>query len=315
MNLNTFDNQSKDIAGRVLYYLAVSSAMSVILIFLGIFYCLVEGSIPALKEFGLRFIYDTQWNPVLSQFSALGSIKGTLITSLIALTIAIPISFGITVFILKIAPKGMRKWLRVGVDLLAGIPSIIYGMWGLFSFAPFVGTYIQPGFTRLFHSVPFISSLFEGPQIGIGLFTAGLVLGIMVIPFIASIMHDVFELVPPILEESSYALGATTWETIWNVTLPYGKVGFIGGIMLGLGRALGETMAVAFVIGNAHTITTALFAPANSITSTLANEFTEASSEIYTSALIELGLLLFLVTTIVVSLSALLLQLMYRRSK
>jgi phosphate transport system permease protein len=313
--VNTLKNQSKDITGKLLYSLALSSASSVILIFLGIFYCLVEGSLPAFKEFGFRFLYDTRWDPVLSQFSAVSSIKGTLISSFIALTIAIPISFGITVFILKIAPKGMRKSLQVGVDLLAGIPSIIYGMWGLFSFAPFVGAYIQPVIARLSDSVPFIGSFFEGPQIGIGLFTAGLVLGIMVIPFIASIMHDVFELVPHILEESSYALGATTWETIWNVTLPYGRVGLIGGIMLGLGRALGETMAVAFVIGNAHTMTTTLFSPANSITSTLANEFTEASSQMYTSALIELGLLLFLVTTIVVSLSALLLQWMYRRNK
>ena len=303
------------ILNKVFYYLAASSAISIIFIFLGIFYYLVKGSIPAFHAFGFHFLTDTQWDPVLSQFSAFSSIKGTLITSAIALLIAVPVSFGLTVFNLKIAPYWMRGTLRIGIDLLAGIPSIIFGMWGLFVLAPFVGRTIQPTLAHLTNGIPYLSNLFEGPEIGIGLFTGGLVLSLMVIPYIASIMHDVFKLVPPILEESAYALGATTWETIWNIIIPYGRIGFIGGIMLGLGRALGETIAVSFVIGNSHTLTSSLFTPTNSITSTLANEFTEASNALYSSALIELGLYLFIITAIVVFLSAWLLRHMHRSNQ
>ena len=299
------------ITNKVLYLLAASSAISIILIFLGIFYYLVKGSIPAFHAFGFKFITDTSWDPVLSQFSAFTSIQGTLITSAIALAIAIPVSLGLTIFNLKIAPYWMRDTLRIGVDLLAGIPSIIYGMWGLFVLAPFVGKTIQPTLAK----IPYFSSLFQGPEIGIGLFTGGLVLSLMVIPFIASIMHDIFKLVPRLLQESAYALGATTWETVWYVIIPYGRTGLIGGIMLGLGRALGETMAVSFVIGNSHTLTTSLFTPANSISSTLANEFTEANNVLYSSALIELGLYLFIITGIVVFFSAWLLQHIHRRNK
>lgn len=300
---------------KLFYCLAASSAATIIFIFFGIFYTLFKGSLPAFHAFGFRFLVDTQWDPVLSQFSALSSIKGTLITSAIALLMAVPISFGLTVFNLKIAPYWMRGSLRIGIDLLAGIPSIIYGMWGLFVLAPVIGSTIQPALAKLTQNIPILYALFEGPEIGIGLFTSGVLLGLMVIPFIASIMHDVFALVPPILEESAYALGANTWETLWCVSLPYGRIGYIGAIMLGLGRALGETMAVSFVIGNSHTLTTSLFVPSNSITSTLANEFTEASDALYSSALIELGLYLFIITGIVVFLSAWLLQQIQRRNR
>lgn len=301
-----FKNQSAP--DKFFYYLTQFSAVLVITIFAGILACLIYGSIPAIKAFGLHFLFDNSWNPVLVKFGASNAIAGTLISSAIALVLAVPVSFGVTVFILKIAPRRSRKYLRIAIDLLAGIPSIIYGIWGLFVLAPLIAQYIQPIFLFLFGNIPWLASYFSGPAIGMGLFTAGVVLGIMIIPFIASIMYEVFELVPNMLQESSYALGATTWETIWKVIVPYGRIGFIGGIMLGLGRALGETMAVAFVIGNAHTITVTLFSPANSMTSSLANEFTEATGPIYTSALVELALFLFLLTSTIIFLSRLLLR-------
>lgn len=300
--------KNQRLINQVFYWLTFLCALTVSLIFAGILLCLIQGSIPAIKAFGWHFVITSTWDPVLHQFGAASAILGTLITSCIALFIAVPISFGINIFLLKIAPYWMRKMLRVTLDLLAGIPSIIYGMWGLFSVSPIIGKYVHPFLINKLGSFPFIGNLFRGPQIGIGLFTAGLILGIMVIPFISSTMHDVFDLTPQILQESAYALGATAWETIWKIIVPFGRLGIIGSIMLGLGRALGETMAVAFVIGNAHTLTTALFMPANSITSTLANEFTEATGKIYSSALIELGLYLFLITTTVILLSRILLH-------
>ncbi|KTD38308.1 Phosphate transport system permease protein PstC [Legionella moravica] len=290
------------------FYLSLSCAISIVLIFAGIFYFLIKGSLPAIHAFGIQFLFNDNWDPVLQKFGAASAIAGTLITSFIALLIAVPISFGITVFTLKIAPFALRKYLRVAIDVLAGIPSIIYGMWGLFALAPILSTYVQPWLNHNTQAIPYIGGMFTGPQIGIGLFTAGLVLGIMIIPFIASIMYDVFELIPDILQESAYALGATTWETIWYVMVPYARSGFIGGIMLGLGRALGETMAVAFVIGNAHTLTTSLFMPSSSVTSVLANEFTEATSELFLAALTELGLCLFILTSVVILLSRILLS-------
>lgn len=290
------------------FYLSMSCALSVLLIFAGIFYFLFVGSIPAFHAFGFQFLFNASWDPVREIFGGAGAIQGTLVTSFIALLIGVPISFGITIFTLKIAHFRIRKFLRVAVDVLAGIPSIIYGMWGLFALAPFIGTYVQP----LLKNIGILGPLFGGPQIGIGLFTAGIVLGIMIIPFISSIMHDVFETIPDILQESAFALGATTWETIRYVMLPYAGKGFIGGIMLGLGRALGETMAVTFVIGNAHTITTTLFMPSSSVTSTLANEFSEASSPIFLAALAELGLCLFVVTSIVIFLSRMLLRFIHK---
>jgi phosphate transport system permease protein len=235
-------------------------------------------------------------------------IVGTLVTSAIALAIAIPVSFGIAIFLTELSPVWLRRPLGTAIEMLAAIPSIIYGMWGLFIFAPVFQEHVQPFLMNTLGKVPGIGGLFAGPPMGIGMLTAGIILAVMVIPFIAAVMRDVFELVPAMLKESSYALGSTTWEVVWRVVLPFTRVGVIGGIMLGLGRALGETMAVTFVIGNAHRLSPSLMAPGNSIASALANEFTEAVGDIYTSALIELGLILFLITTIVLALSKLLLM-------
>ena len=268
---------------------------------------LLIGSMPAIKTFGADFIFRAEWNPVTEKFGAWVPIVGTLVTSLIALAIGVPVSFGIALFLTELSPPWLRRPLGTAIELLAGIPSIIYGMWGLFVFAPFFAEHIQPWLQNSFENVPGIGFLFEGPFMGIGMLTAGIILAIMVIPYIASVMRDVFDIVPPMLKESAYALGATTWEVVWRVVLPYTKAGVIGGVMLGLGRALGETMAVTFVIGNAHQLHSSLFMPGNSIASALANEFTEADGELYTSALIELGLILFFITFVVLVCSKLLL--------
>jgi len=264
---------------------------------------LVVGSQVTLEKYGLRFLWNAEWDPVHEDFGALVPIYGTLMTSLIALVIGVPVSFGIALFLTELSPAWLKRPLGIAIELLAAIPSIIYGMWGLFVFAPLFQSHLQPLLIEAFGSIP----LFKGPPLGIGMLTAGVILSIMVIPFITAVMRDVFELVPPLLKESAYGLGATTWEVVWKVVLPYTKVGVIGGVMLGLGRALGETMAVTFVIGNAHRLAVSLMAPGNSIASALANEFTEAVGDIYFSALIELGLILFLITTIVLALSKLLL--------
>ena len=269
---------------------------------------LLYGSQLTLDRWGFGFLWESDWDPVKEQFGALVPITGTLVTSLIAMVIAVPVSFGIALFLTELSPAWLKRPLGTAIELLAAIPSIIYGMWGLFVFAPIFQTYLQPALINTFSGVPGLSVLFKGPPLGIGMLTAGLILSIMVIPFIAAVMRDVFELVPPLLKESAYGLGATTWEVVWRVVLPYTKVGVIGGIMLGLGRALGETMAVTFVIGNAHQLAASLMAPGNSIASALANEFTEAVGDLYFSALIELGLLLFLITTIVLAFSKLLLM-------
>jgi phosphate transport system permease protein len=274
---------------------------------------LVIGAMPSLKAFGPEFLWTEEWDPVQEKFGALVPIVGTLVTSAIALAIAIPVSFGIAIFLTELSPVWLRRPLGTAVEMLAAIPSIIYGMWGLFIFAPLFQTHVQPFLQQTIGKVPGVSMLFSGPPIGIGMLTAGIILAVMVIPFISAVMRDVFELVPAMLKESSYALGSTTWEVVWRVVLPYTKVGVIGGIMLGLGRALGETMAVTFVIGNAHRLDTSLFAPANSIASALANEFTEAVGDVYTAALIELGLILFLITTIVLACSKLLLMQLAKR--
>jgi len=274
---------------------------------------LLIGSMPAIKAFGFNFLFSADWNPVTEKFGALVPIIGTLITSIIALSIAIPVSFGIALFLTELSPPWLRRPLGTAIELLAGIPSIIYGMWGLFVFAPFFAQQLQPWLQNTLGAVPGISFLFEGPFMGIGMLTAGIILAIMVIPFIAAVMRDVFDIVPPMLKESAYALGATTWEVIWNVVLPYTRIGVVGGIMLGLGRALGETMAVTFVIGNAHQLHASLFMPGNSIASALANEFTEADGELYTSALIELGLILFFITFVVLACSKLLLAQLKKR--
>src|SRR6478736_2604994 len=274
---------------------------------LSIIVALGYAALPALEKFGPSFFFTNVWNPVTKQFGALAPIYGTLMTSGIALLIGVPVSFGIALFLTEMCPPVLKRPLGTAVELLAAIPSIIYGMWGLFVFAPFFADYIQPALARTLGPLPVVGTLFQGAANGIGVMSAGIILSVVVIPFIASVMRDVFEIVPPVLKESAYGLGCTTWEVVWNVVLPYTKVGVIGGIMLGLGRALGETMAVTFVIGNAYRISASVLAPGNSIASALANEFTEAVGDLYTSALIELGLILFVITFIVLALAKLLL--------
>ena len=283
-------------------------AFSVLAILIAILGSLIYGAWPALMEFGAGFAFSADWNPVTDKFGGLISVYGTLSTSIIALVVAIPVSFGIAVFLTELCPPTLRGPLGVAVELLAAVPSIIYGMWGLFVFAPLFADYIQPLLTSTLGQLPFLGGLFRGPQNGIGILSAGLILSVMVIPFIASVMRDVFEVVPGILKESAYGLGATTWEVVWNVVLPYTRVGVIGGVMLGLGRALGETMAVTFVIGNAHRISPSLYEAGNSIASTLANEFAEAASDLHVASLIALGLILFFVTFVVLALSKVLLM-------
>jgi phosphate transport system permease protein len=279
------------------------SAFAVLALLVAIILSLLVGSMPAIHAFGLGFLTSSDWDPVNDKFGALIPIIGTLITSGIALLIAIPVSFGIAIFLTELSPRILRRPLGIAVELLAGIPSIIYGMWGLFVFAPLFADHIEPWLNDHIGTLPYIGPLFSGPPMGIGMLTAGIILAIMVIPFIASVMRDVFEVVPTLLKESAYGLGATTWEVMWQVVLPYTKVGVAGGIMLGLGRALGETMAITFVIGNAHELSKSLLMPGNSISSALANEFTEAVGDLYTSSLIELGLILFFITFVVLSIA------------
>jgi phosphate transport system permease protein len=279
----------------------------------GIIVSLLIGALPAIRAFGFGFLFSSDWNPVTEKFGALVPIVGTLVTSFIALLIAIPVSFGIALFLTELSPLWLRRPLGTAIELLAGIPSIIYGMWGLFVFAPVFAEHIQPRIKETLGATPLLEPFFEGAPMGIGMLAAGIILAIMVIPFIASVMRDVFEIVPPMLKESAYGVGATTWEVVWNVVLPYTKAGVIGGVMLGLGRALGETMAVTFVIGNAHRLSASLFMPGNSIASALANEFTEADGELYTASLIELGLILFFITFVVLALSKLLLMQLGKR--
>lgn len=276
-------------------------AFLVFVLLLAIMASLVIGSWPSIKKFGFAFVYTTDWDAVAGVFGAAVPIYGTLVSSLIAMMIAIPVSFGIALFLTELAPVWLKRPLGTAIELLAAIPSIIYGMWGLFEFTPLFGKYVQPFLIDNLGGIPVLGALFQGPPMGIGMLTAGVILAIMVIPFITAVMRDVFELVPVVLRESAYGLGSTTWEVVWKVVLPYTRAGVVGGVMLGLGRALGETMAVTFVIGNAHRVATSLLAPGASIASSLANEFTEADDPIYTSSLIELGLILFLITTIVLA--------------
>ena len=279
------------------------AAFAVLALLAGIIVSLVIGSQPSIKEFGFDFLFSKKWDPVTDQFGALIPIIGTLTTAAIAMLIGIPVSFGIALFLTELSPLWLRRPLGIAIELLAGIPSIIYGMWGLFIFAPLVADHVEPWLNDHIGPLPIIGPFFSGPPMGIGMLTAGIILAIMVIPFIASVMRDVFEVVPTMLKESAYGLGSTTWEVMWNVVLPYTKIGVVGGIMLGLGRALGETMAVTFVIGNAHELNKSLLMPGNSIASALANEFTEAVGKLYTSSLIELGLILFFITFVVLSLA------------
>ena len=288
--------------GTLFFAFLVFSLLAAILL------SLYWGSRPALERFGfLGFVRSREWNPVTQQFGGLVQIYGTLVTSAIAMLFGIPISFGIALFVTELCPRWLKRPLSTAIELLAAIPSIIYGMWGLFVLAPLLADHVQPWVTDHLGGWPLVGGLFQGPPLGIGMFTAGLILAIMVIPFISAVMRDVFEAVPAILKESTYAVGATTWEVVSHIVLPYARVGVAGGIMLGLGRALGETMAVTFVIGNAHELNTSLFLPGNTISSNLANEFAEAVGGLYTSSLIALGLILFIITFIVLAFSKLLL--------
>jgi phosphate transport system permease protein len=278
-----------------------AAAIAVLLILGGIIVSLIQGAWPALRTFGLSFFVTESWNPVTNRFGAVAPVYGTVVTSLIAMLIAVPVGLFIAMFLTELCPMWLRRPVGIAIELLAGIPSIIYGIWGLFVFAPFLQQHVQPAIIAAFGNIPVLSSLFAGPPYGIGILTAGLILAIMVLPFITSISRDVFDAVPAVLKEASYGLGCTTWEVMRYVVLPYTRVGVIGAVMLALGRALGETMAVTFVIGNAHRVAPSLFAPGTTISATIANEFTEAVGDLYTSSLIALGLILFIITFIVLA--------------
>src|SRR5215813_12737246 len=300
----------RDVAFR---HLTRAAAILVLIILSGVIIALIKGSLPALQAFGLDFLVEQRWNPVTEKFGALAPIYGTLVTSFIAMLIAVPLGLLITLFLTELCPMWLRRPIGIAIELLAGIPSIIYGIWGLFVFAPFLQRTLQPALINLFGPIPLLSDVFAGPPYGIGVLTAGLILAIMVLPFITSVSRDVFEAVPPVLKEAAYGLGCTTWEVMRYVVLPYTRVGVIGGIMLALGRALGETMAVTFVIGNAHRVSPSLLAPGTTISATIANEFTEAVGDLYTSALIALGLILFVITFSVLAVARYLLMRIERR--
>lgn len=287
--------------------LTFSFALLVLLVLVGILVSLVIGAWPAFEKFGPGFVTRIEWDPVNNEYGALIAIAGTLITSFLALLFAFPVSFGIALFLTEICPAWLKRPLGTSVELLAGVPSIIYGMWGLFVFAPFFADHVQPFLQATLGEVPVIGALFQGPMMGIGMLTAGIILAVMIIPFIASVMRDVFETCPAVLKESAYALGCTRWEVVRKIVLPYTRVGVVGGVMLGLGRALGETMAITFVIGNAHKLSWSLFAPGNSIASTLANEFAEAEAGLHISSLFALGLILFVITFVVLAAAKLML--------
>ena len=289
-------------------------ALFVLVALAGAALAMAWGGREAFATFGWRFIWSDDWNAVQKQFGALVPIYGTLVTAAIAMLIAVPVSFGIALFLTEIAPTWLRAPVAAAIELLAGIPSIIYGMWGLFVFVPVMADHVIPWMDEHLGPLPVIGPLFRGPPIGLGMLTAGIVLSIMVIPFVSSVMREVFATVPAQLKESAYAVGNTTWEVVWDVVLPYTRSAVIGGIFLGLGRALGETMAVTFVLGNAHLLSASLLEPGNSIAATIANEFTEADSPIYLSSLIALGFLLFLVTFVVLAAARLMLNRLARRA-
>ncbi|MBC7994445.1 MAG: phosphate ABC transporter permease PstC [Rhizobacter sp.] len=296
-------------ADTVFSMLAHGAAILTLLLLAGIIVSLLIGAAPAIKEYGLSFLWNSEWDPVQDKYGGLVMIYGTVMTSLIALIIAVPVSFGIALFLTELSPGWLRRPLGIAVELLAAVPSIVYGMWGLLVFSPVLSTYVQQPLQALFAGVPVLSTLVSGAPVGIGILSAGIILAIMIIPFIASVMRDVFDVTPTMLKESAYALGSTTWEVVFKVVLPYTKTGVVGGIMLGLGRALGETMAVTFVIGNFNQLNSlSLFEAANSISSALANEFAEAGEGLHQASLIYLGLVLFFITFVVLSLSRLLLS-------
>jgi phosphate transport system permease protein len=292
----------------------LAAALLVLILLGGVAISLLRGSWPAFAHFKLAFLTREIWNPVTDEYGALAPVYGTLVTSLLAMIIAIPISFGIAIFLTELSPSWLKRPVGVAVELLAAVPSIIFGIWGLFVLAPLLQRHVQPWLIEWIGPLPLIGKLFQGPPFGIGGLTASILLAIMVLPFISAVMRDVFETVPDVLKESGYGLGATTWEVIWKVVVPYSRTGIVGGIMLGLGRALGETMAVTFVIGNAHRISPSLLAPGTTISASIANEFTEAVGDLYTSSLVALGALLFLITFVVIAAARLLLMRLDRRA-
>jgi phosphate transport system permease protein len=303
------DRRSAPWADTAFSVLAHGAAILTLLLLAGIIASLLYGAAPAIREYGLSFLWTSEWDPVQNKYGGLVMIYGTLMTSLIALLIAVPVSFGIALFLTELSPGWLRRPLGIAVELLAAVPSIVYGMWGLLVFSPVLSTYVQQPLQALLVDVPVLRTLVSGAPVGIGILSAGIILAIMIIPFIASVMRDVFDVTPAMLKESSYALGSTTWEVVFKVVLPYTKTGVVGGIMLGLGRALGETMAVTFVIGNFNQLNSlSLFEAANSISSALANEFAEAGEGLHQASLIYLGLVLFFITFVVLSLSRLLLS-------
>lgn len=287
----------------------MGASLLVVAIFAGILISLTAGAWPAIHKFAFGFLTSTTWNPVTENFGALPAVYGTLVTSALAMLVAVPVGIGIAIFLTELCPRSLRRPVGIATELLAGIPSIIYGIWGLFVFAPFFQQHIQPEIVDFLSNVPVLADIFAGPPYGIGIFTAALILSIMILPFISAVSRDVFETVPAMLKESAYGLGCTTWEVTWNVVLPYARSGVVGGAMLALGRALGETMAVTFVIGNAHKISESLFAPGTTISAAIANEFTEAVGDLYSPSLIYTGLILFLITFVVLAAA----QLMIRR--
>lgn len=301
--------RSGPVADLIFGLLAKGSAYFTLIMLLAILVSLTISAWPAIDKFGLGFLTSTTWDPVKEDFGGLVMIYGTLMTSFIALLIAVPVSFGIALFLTELAPAWLKRPLGTAIELLAAIPSIVYGMWGLLVFGPILATYVQQPLQAMFSDVPYLGAFFSGPPVGIGILSAGIILAIMIIPFIAAVMRDVFEVTPTLLKESAYGLGATTWEVVSKVVLPYTKAGVIGGIMLGLGRAIGETMAVTFVIGNFNQLDSlSLFQAANSITSALANEFAEAGEGLHQGALMYLGLVLFFITFVVLTLSKILLS-------
>ena len=291
------------VSDTIFHGLTRAAALFVLLLLSGVIGSLVIGAAPALGTFGFSFFVTETWNPVTEKFGALAPIYGTLVTSFIAMAIAVPVGLMIAFFLTELCPPVLRRPIGIAIELLAGIPSIIYGIWGLFVFAPFLQKYVQPFLIDAFGNIPVLSTIFEGPPYGIGMLTAGLILAIMVLPFVTSISRDVFDAVPPVLKEAAYGVGCTTWEVFRSVILPFTRVGVIGGFMLGLGRALGETMAVTFVIGNAHKVSASILAPGTTISASIANEFTEAVGDLYTSSLVALGLILFFITFIVLSMA------------
>ena len=293
-------------AERIFRRLTRSCAWLVLALLLGVTIALIEGSLPALKVYGFSFLTTEAWNPVTEKFGAMAPLYGTVVTSFIAMLLAVPVSFGVAIFLTETCPAWLRRPVGTAIELLAAIPSIVFGIWGLFVLAPLLQRHLQPWLIDHLGPLPFIGVLFQGPPYGIGLLTAGLVLAIMVLPFVSSVMREVFSLTPMSLREAAYGLGATQWEVVRDVVLPWSKVGVVGGIMLGLGRALGETMAVTFVIGNAHRISSSLIAPGTTISASIANEFTEAVGDLYTSALIALGLVLFVLTITIIAAARLL---------